>query len=1036
MNEPSHIHDEIFDQMPLQVWKLRKDHCYAYANNIHLEFFGKHHYEILNKNIISNFGQEEGLIQKISNEQVWKTGNGLSEDVWLSNSKGERRLLRVKKFPEKDKMGVMTCLICIAEDISDLNNQLPVYEQNKLLYQSLVNNSKDAIIILFPPKWEFVSYNPAFKAMFKVEGTIDFKCLTPWMISPMYQPDGSLSSEKALENINKALKDNWATFEWIHRRFNGETFPCRITLIKVIIGKAELIQSIIEDISEQKKAEAALKKNTDVLANLSQHIPNGYIFQLSTLLSENQWKLIFAGQGIEPLHELSLSQITEDPTLIIQQIDESELQKFREVEFQAKQNPINFNTEIKYHTPSGKTRWSLVNAALHKSKDGFVLWDGIVMDITDRKKTEDALRDSEAKLKLSLKVSNASIFENDFDNGKVESSPELYQHLGYTENEIPKSVNEMEKLIHPDDRQAVLHALEKHQKGILPYYYAEFRMRDKSCNWRWVEGRGQFIKSNDKGDPVVLIGISKDITDRKLAEESLVESEQKYRLIFNHAPVGIFQLNAKGIIKAFNNLFLEITGFNKNQISGIDFLKLTNSEIASKTLEALRGSYTSYEGPLDMASNNLTIPVRLLMSPIIGRKSRVEGVIGLIEDRSHQKEKEELQTKVAIAEESVKFKQNFLANMSHEIRTPLTGILGMADILDKTPLLPQQKEYLGILKNTSENLMEIINQVLDFSKIEAGKLSLKLESFSFSTIIQLSEKYFNSICTKSISFHSYIDKHIPDLMIADKNRIIQVINNMIGNSVKFTERGSITIEAWPGSENEIQTGNQLFDDPGKLYAIKILVSDTGMGITKEKQKELFLPFSQIEQNDARRFEGTGLGLSICKQLVEMHGGKIGVISQPGKGSTFWFTFVCKKDYEEKQNQSNSGAIEDKEIHPLRILLAEDKKVNQQVIKLMLINMGHTVEIAENGLKVLEMYQPGCFDLILMDIQMPLMDGIAATQELRARFSGLPPIIGLSANAFEGDREKYIARGMDDYLTKPVKTEDFVNLINRLCTQQT
>ncbi|NLF44324.1 MAG: response regulator, partial [Bacteroidales bacterium] len=559
---------------------------------------------------------------------------------------------------------------------------------------------------------------------------------------------------------------------------------------------------------------------------------------------------------------------------------------------------------------------------------------------------------------------------------------------------------------------------------------------DKLGNWRWVESRGQFIKSNEQGVPVILIGISKDITDRKLAEESLVENEQKYRLIFNYAPVGIFQLDEKGIIKAFNNLFLEITGLNKNQISGIDFLKLTNPGIALKTLEALRGSNTSYEGPLDMASNNLTIPVRLLMSPIIGRKSRVEGVIGLIEDRSHQKEKEELKTKVAIAEESVKFKQNFLANMSHEIRTPLTGIMGMAEILSKTPLLPQQKEYLGILKNTSENLMEIINQVLDFSKIEAGKLSLKLESFKFSTIIQLSEKYFNSICTKSISFHSYIDDHIPDFVIADKNRIIQVINNMLGNSVKFTEKGSITIEAWPGSENEIQTENQLFGDSSNLFAIKILVSDTGMGISKEKQKELFLPFSQIEQNDARRFEGTGLGLSICKQLVEMHGGKIGVISQPGKGSTFWFTFVCKKAYEEKQNLSNTGAIEAKEIHPLRILLAEDKKVNQQVIKLMLTNMGHEVEIAENGLKVFEMFKPGCFDLILMDIQMPLMDGIAATQELRTRYSELPPIIGLSANAFEGDREKYIARGMDDYLTKPVKTEDFATLINRLFAQKT
>ncbi len=369
----------------------------------------------------------------------------------------------------------------------------------------------------------------------------------------------------------------------------------------------------------------------------------------------------------------------------------------------------------------------------------------------------------------------------------------------------------------------------------------------------------------------------------------------------------------------------------------------------------------------------------------------------------------------------IRFKQNFLANMSHEIRTPLTGVMGMIDIMGQTPLTKEQTEYINILRHSSENLREIINQVLDYSKIEAGKLQLKKTVFRFEDLRDQAQNLFQSMAGNPLVFESYIDPKIPENIYGDKNRITQIINNLISNGVKFTPEGIVKFEAEMVADQS--DDNQL--------CIKISVTDTGLGIPEEKQKTLFEPFAQIHQSDNRAYEGTGLGLSICKELVKLHGGEIGLQSQYGKGSTFWFTF--KAEYAKNNASEALPPLSPKLGKPenLRILLVEDKIVNQKVMKLLLTSFGHTTEVAENGAVALEKYLPGKFDLILMDIQMPVMDGINATRKLRETYSDLPPIIGLSANAFEGDREKYMSMGLDEYLTKPLKKEDFFEALEKV-----
>ena len=516
-----------------------------------------------------------------------------------------------------------------------------------------------------------------------------------------------------------------------------------------------------------------------------------------------------------------------------------------------------------------------------------------------------------------------------------------------------------------------------------------------------------------------LADLTWDIAERKISQQKLRDSEEKYRLIFERSPLGVLHFDKQAIITECNDHFVTIIGSSKKALVGLNMLNLPDKNIVDRLKLVLNGKTASYEGVYKSVTANKTTPIRLLFSPILDKKGNVEGGIGLVEDRTSHAQSEEFRKQVEVVKESARFKQNFLANMSHEIRTPLTGVLGMIDILEETSLSDKQKEYISVLKNSGENLREIINQVLDFSKIEAGKVTLKRNLFEFNEIAETARKLFGSSCKNNVSFEMEIDESIPRYVKADQNRISQIVNNLVSNAVKFTNEGYIRLSA--------QLLSRIPDK--KQIVIKVEVTDSGIGIPDYLQEKLFAPFAQIDENDTRLFEGTGLGLSICKELASMHGGEIGVKSEYKKGSTFWFTFLAgiTEDIPDKTKMAPEVIPAKK----LNILFAEDKLINQKVVSLLLSSLGHQVKIARNGKEVLDIFKPGKYDLILMDIQMPVMDGITATKELKQKYSMLPPVVGLSANAFEGDREKYMDNGMDDYLTKPLRREDFIEMTQRI-----
>jgi len=349
----------------------------------------------------------------------------------------------------------------------------------------------------------------------------------------------------------------------------------------------------------------------------------------------------------------------------------------------------------------------------------------------------------------------------------------------------------------------------------------------------------------------------------------------------------------------------------------------------------------------------------------------------------------------------------FLANMSHEIRTPMNAIVGMTSLLSETGLTKKQEDYLKAIQTSGDNLLVIINDILDISKIESGKLEIENINFDFRELINNTKRSIELKAEeKDLLFTLDIKNDVPSVLISDPVRLNQVLINLLGNSIKFTKKGSVSLSC---SVMEVEN---------EKAKIKFEVKDTGVGIEATKLEKIFESFSQEDESTTRKFGGTGLGLSISKQLVALLGGELSVKSELGEGSNFYFVLnlpIGKKTIKKKK------IIIDTETNPLKnkkVLLVEDNEINRFLATTVLGKWDLNVDLAEDGKKAVDKVQANSYDVVLMDIQMPVMGGVEATQIIRKQLKMDIPIIALTANAVKGDREEFLAAGMDDYISKP------------------
>ncbi|MFO8066796.1 MAG: PAS domain S-box protein, partial [Bacteroidales bacterium] len=883
-----------------------------------------------------------------------------------------------------------------------------------------------------------------------------------------------LPDKKIVAALKESLNGNPGFYEGVYKSVTADkATPVRVLFAPVISGSAlNGSVGIVEDITERKTAEYILKESERKFSTLLANLP-GMSYRCK---NDKTRTMEFVSRGVKGLTGYEPYELTDNNVVSFNEVIAEEYRQYLWNKWQeVLKNKEHFEAEYQIITKDGNVKWVWEQGSgIYSDNDEVIALEGFITDITERKVAEEARRISEERFNLSMEATKDGLWDWDIETDYSYFNPAYFRMLDYKPGDFPYKGSSFIKLIHPDDKENVLKVNNDCINGKVDTFEMEFRMQTASKNWIWILSRAKCVKRKKSGKASRIVGTHIDITERKhfieklndsrlkLKEQNteyrsmnqeylaineelnqvneelrmvlkeLEDSNKRNEVLLENAFDGIYLLHGKRF-EYVNKQFCKITEYSLEELTDENFdlfkaLTDKGKEIIERRYnERLKGNKLQnvYEFQIKTKSGKVK---DLEVSTASIKGGDRPKVLGIIRDITKIKKNQQLQQEVQIANKSAEFKQKFLANMSHEIRTPLTGMLGFVELLNNTRLTKTQKAYLETLRHSGENLKEIINLILDYSKIESGEVSLKPIAFPSKSIFEKVANLFSSICHKQVDLITYIDRAIPDYIKTDQPKLNQILNNLASNAVKFTEKGKIELSA--KLENLKKSSPKLVKPD--IAIIKIEVKDTGIGISPDAQKHLFQPFSQVENNAVKYIEGTGLGLSICKELSEILGGQIGVDSKEGEGSNFWFTF--KADIAKKNEVMSEDIIENyiaKEVKSLNILLVEDKKVNQMVVSIMLESMGHKVDIANNGLEVLDNFKADFYDLVLMDIQMPVMDGITATKKLKQKYKNLPPIVGLSANAFEGDREKYMREGMDEYLIKPIKSKDFERLLKKL-----
>ena len=520
-----------------------------------------------------------------------------------------------------------------------------------------------------------------------------------------------------------------------------------------------------------------------------------------------------------------------------------------------------------------------------------------------------------------------------------------------------------------------------------------------------------FVYKNEKtkNSELVIIG-------RKIALEKKYDT--KFQSFIESLPDAIILVNHDGNIQSVNTQVETLFGYNRNEIIGNPIALLMPSRFKDSHHNHIQNYFANPkvrkmgEGMQLFAKhkNQTEFPVEISLSTLESEKGLI--VCASIRDVSHQKRIEkELKEAILKAENAVKSKQQFLSNMSHEIRTPMNSIIGFTKVILKTDLTVKQKEYLNAIKISGDTLIVLINDILDLAKVDAGKMvfektPLKLP-MSISTLLHLFE---TKIQEKNLELVVKFDQKIPEVLIGDAIRLHQIIINLVSNAVKFTSKGKISVSI-----------RKLAEDIENI-TLEFSISDTGIGIEADKIDQIFENFQQAHSQTSRIFGGTGLGLAIVKQLVEAQGGSVHVESELGKGSTFSFVLPFKKIDGETVLDNEIIEFVDYPIKDVKVLVVEDVELNQLLMKTILDDFGFECDIAENGEIAVEKLKTNSFDIVLMDLQMPVMNGFLATDSIRNTLKSQIPIIALTADVTTVDLEKCREVGMNDYIAKPVNEQ--------------
>lgn len=563
-------------------------------------------------------------------------------------------------------------------------------------------------------------------------------------------------------------------------------------------------------------------------------------------------------------------------------------------------------------------------------------------------------------------------------------------------------------------------------------FYAQHiaSINNKNHEWTFVKKNGKtFVGQlsfkeilNENKDIIGYLAILEDITQRKRMEEELKISEEKHRLFFENSQGLMCTHNQFGEILTINEAGAKLIGYKPHEIIGKTLYDLTPQILKSRLDSYIQTMIEKRfdTGLVKIKHKDGSFKVLFFRNVKIDFENDCYIIGNAIDVSSRIELENNMRRAKELAEKANQAKDDFLANMSHEIRTPMNAIIGFTDILLDTALNGEQKECLDAIKSAGQNLLGIINDILDFSKIQSGKLTLEMYPFSLKDLVHNTCALLKIKANeKNLALHVSIDSSIPENLHGDQVRINQILYNLIGNAIKFTESGSVTVSV------------QMEKDDGLNCKIKFLVRDTGIGIASDKLEAIFDRFTQASSETTRKYGGTGLGLSISKNLISIHGGELEVASKINHGSVFSFSLLFSHASEPKTYSKQRNLADVLPLGKVKVLLVEDNDLNQKLAKKVISNFNFEYYLAENGRIAVEKLRTEKFDIVLMDLQMPEMDGYQATKAIRDELKLNVPIMAMTAHSLVGEMDKCISVGMNDYISKPFKADDLYYKIVRL-----
>ncbi len=981
-----------------------------------------------------------------------RAGESIEAEILNYARDGRTYWANLKIDPLRDGVGRVEGYIGIQNDVTERRSLLS-------FQQAILAGAADAIVST-DAQGVVRTFNPAAERLFGVRadevlGTVSLAAWFDPLELARRAAELSIESGEMVEPGLEALvrrprlTGRPEEREWTVVARGGLRRPVRLGLsaLRDSADRPLGYLAIIHDITTQRATERARLEAAQRLRHIAAQVP-GMVYQFR-LRPDGTACFPYASEGIKAVYRVAPEDVIDDDARVRALIHPSDRARYDESIRESARSLLTWGEEYRVLFPDGSERWLMGNAHPLRESDGSVVWHGHIRDITARKTREALLRDEELRWQYALESAGDGIWDWDVEAGSLFFSDRWKGLLGHAPAEIGRSFTEWSERVHPDDRAAFLAELQGHLDGKTSAYASEHRIRCRDGSYKWVLDRGKVIRRADDGRPLRAIGTQSDVTEKKAAE--LVLQNSKHQL--------------------------------EEANSSLQRAIARSNELASEATAASRT------------------------------------------------------------------KSMFLANMSHELRTPLNGVIGMTSLLLDTALSAEQRGFAETVRTSGENLLQIINDILDFSKIEAGRLDLECIDFSLPDVV---DECFEVLGVRAqqrgLEFSAVIAPGSPERLRGDPARLRQILLNLAGNALKFTERGEVVV----------RLGARL-DEEGRV-AVECSVSDTGPGIPADRIGQLFQPFTQVDASTTRRFGGSGLGLAITRQLVGAMGGNITLQSRLGSGSTFTFTLdlaaaapvapapgpwrgrrflivdphrpggehfawlaaeagaVCETSSsaaavlervagpggppldliliaervpgaEELLAAAaaaraadarlgipvltvalNPGAgagalakpfrrsalrrVVDAVLAPVRvqspvartselpppvrghwrILLVEDNPTNQRVALATLNRIGYQADAVVNGREALAALARQPYDLILMDCQMPEMDGYEATRLIRGPDSPAAnpalPIIAMTANALKGDRELCLAAGMDDYLSKPITPRSLAEMLAR------